>query len=441
MRILFINRCYYPDVEATGQLLTQLCEDLSDRFDVRVIAGRPNQNSSNDSYRPIRNDERNGVRIRRVRNTRFQKASTLGRISNWLSFLWMAGWASLFGSRPDVVVVETDPPLLCLLGAILKKRFGCKLVVYLQDIYPDVAVAIGKLPDRWPTRLLRRLFFRTYRIADRVVVLSEDMKNTLVASGLDEGKIVTIPNWVDCSHVKPIKHNNPFREQHELLSEFVVMYSGNMGLCQCLDNVIAAAEILKSRKDIVFLMVGDGVSRQGLERNARERGLTNVRFLDHQPESHLSESLSAADLHLVPLDPRVSDCLMPSKLYGVLASGTPALVIATPECELSRIVVDEGAGYAVSPHAPQALANQISELADRPADLEENGLRARQLAVERFDRRISVAAFASLLFDVLDVPESQRRPLRDEHEGAKATAVVEETFGVEHVTPPSAATK
>jgi len=249
------------------------------------------------------------------------------------------------------------------------------------------------------------------------------MRNTLVASGVDGEKIVTIPNWVDCSQVKPMKDDNPFRQQQGLSSEFVVMFSGNIGLCQCPDSVLDAAELLKTRKDIVFLMVGDGVMRRDLEQNAAERGLTNVRFLGYRPPSDRSEFLSAADVQLVPLDPRISGCLMPSKLYGVLASGTPTLAIAPSECELSRIVEEEGAGYVVPPHDPQTLAKRITELADRPAHLHDKGIRARQLAVERFDRRISVDAFATMLFDVLDVPVSKRSPVRDESEAKLKPAV------------------
>ena len=113
--------------------------------------------------------------------------------------------AALRGRAPDVLIVETDPPLLCLVGAALRKWFKCRLIVYLQDLYPDLGVAIGKLPNNWAVRTLRRAFLRVYRSADRVIVLSDDMKQVLLEAGVDGERIVKIPNWVDSTQVVPVK--------------------------------------------------------------------------------------------------------------------------------------------------------------------------------------------------------------------------------------------
>ena len=158
-RVLFLNRSYWPDAEATGQLLTELCEDGASRFAITVIAGQPNQNPDKASFRRIGVQRRHGVEIRRVANLRFPKASLIGRAANMVSYLLMATAAALTVRKPDIVVVETDPPLLALLGGFLKHWHGCRLVVYLQDVYPDVAVSLGKLNDSWWVRWLRRVLF------------------------------------------------------------------------------------------------------------------------------------------------------------------------------------------------------------------------------------------------------------------------------------------
>lgn len=403
-RLLFLNRSYWPDVEATGQLLTELCEDLAGTFDVTVIAGQPNQNPAGMDYRTQGSQRRHGVHVRRVWNTRLPKHSLPGRVVNLLSYFAGAWLAALAVPRPDVVIVETDPPLLCLLGAFLRRWRRAKLVVYLQDIYPDIAVALGKLPDGPPTRLLRRLMFGAYRRADRVVVLSRDMRDLLVASGVDAHKIECIPNWIDTEQVVPRKEQNAFRAEHGLDGQFVVMYSGNMGLCQRLEDVLSAADMLRDRNDLLFLMVGDGASRPQLQASARRLNLSNIRFLPYQPKDRLAESLSAADLHLVPLDPRVSSCLMPSKLYGILASGTPVLAIAPEDCELAEVARREAVGLVVPPGQPEALADAIRGLADSREKLGPMGRSARALAVARYDRRQSTASFATMLHGLLHVP-------------------------------------
>lgn len=400
-QVLFLNRSYWPDAEATGQLLTELCEDLSRQFNVSVVVGQPNKNPSGVRFRRVGTQVKHDVKICRVWNSRFPKSSLPGKAVNLLTYLATATVAVLTAARPDIVVVETDPPLLCFLGRFLQKWRGAKLVVYLQDIYPDLAVAIGKLPNGFLTRWLRSAMFRIYRQADRVVVLSRDMRELLIESGVSAEKVVRIPNWVDCSKIAPRKKDNPLRKRWKTDEKFLVMYSGNMGLCQRLEDVIDAARLLRDRSDILFLLIGEGANKQSLQRRVALQALTNVTFLPYQPKEKLAESLSAADLHLVPLDPRITSYLMPSKLYGILASGTP-LVAVTPEtCELAQVVRDEGVGYVAAPEDPMNLADLIRQCADDSGALEAMGLRARRLALKCYDRAEVTGRFAVMLSNLV----------------------------------------
>lgn len=400
-RALFLNRSYWPDAEATGQLLTELCEDLSDSFQITVVAGQPNQNPGQAAFRKFGADLHEGVQIRRVWHTQFSKRSLLGKVVNLLSYTLAALWTSLRLSRPDVIVVETDPPLLCFVGAFLQRWWKAKLVVYLQDIYPDVAIALGKIREGRLSRLLRKAMFYCYRRADRVVVLSRDMRTLLVESGIAPERIRRIPNWVDTTQVFPSQGDDHFRQQHGIDRQFLVMYSGNMGLCQRLEDVVQAAEHLRERNDILFLLIGDGVLRPRLEADVANRGLSNVRFLPYQPKAELRQSLNAADLHLVPLDPRVTSCLMPSKLYGILAAGCPLLAVAPGYCELAKVTRKADVGLVVSPCDPQELAKAVRWGVDHRSDLIAMGANARNLAEERYDRRICTREFRRMLRTVL----------------------------------------
>lgn len=409
-RILILNRSYWPDAEASGQLLTELCEDLAAEFEMTVIAGQPNQNPAGVSCNPWGRDEHHGVSIRRVPHLTLGKKSLWGRAFNMLTYLAGAFVTALCVARPAAVVVETDPFLLPIIGRWLQWRHRCRLVVYLQDIYPDVAVALGKVRKGWFTSLLRRWLFSIYRQADRVIVLGDDMRSVLTDSGIAPERITVLPNWADTSRISPIRQANTFRQREQLEGYFVVMYSGNMGLCQNLDDVLEAAARLCDRRDILFILVGDGASRSGLERNARERGLENVRFLPYQPHSELAHSLSAADLHLIPLDARVTGCVVPCKLYGILAAGVPALVIADERCETSRVVAQSHTGRVVPPGSPQQLVESIVWCADHRQELSEMGARARLLAEYEYDRKTASARFAHLLHDTIGASDGVCEP-------------------------------
>ena len=184
--VLFLNRSYWPDVEATGQLLTALCEGLASDFRVSVLVGQPNavvdEIDSDDWNKAIL---RNDVTINRVKHTNFPKRSLLGKGLNFLSFARSARSALRDITSPDVVVFETDPFLLAFEADRLKKRTNCQIVGYLQDIYPDVAVALNKVGNNWAIRRLRKSLFDIYRRCDRMIVLSQDMAALLIDNGVD----------------------------------------------------------------------------------------------------------------------------------------------------------------------------------------------------------------------------------------------------------------
>ena len=406
-RLMFINRSYWPDVEATGQLLTELCEDLAAEFDVTVICGRPRTVVEDVPANAEKLRQRNGVRIRRVRHTQFAKASFVGRLANMLTFQITAAWSALTASHADVVIVETDPPFLCLLGRTLQVVRRSRLVCYLQDIYPDVAVALKKLKPGLVARLLRLAFFGVYRRSDVVVVLSHDMRHLLTEHGVPVERIHVIPNWIDTDLVRPVKHGNWFRHVHDLEHKFVVMYSGNVGMSQNLSMVLETAELLRNRQEIAFVFVGDGADRANLVQIANEKALTNVRFFDYQPKSDLADSLSAADVHLVVLQPQIRRLLMPSKVYGALASGTPILAITADDCELAETVRQHDLGLVIRSGMPRDLAEAIRAMAAAPERLRQQAANARDFAENFCTRAGSVQQMRSLLWEQMGVGDER----------------------------------
>jgi glycosyltransferase involved in cell wall biosynthesis len=351
-----------------------------------------------------------------VRHTRWPKTSLIGRAINYATFMLGCFWATLGIPRHTLVVVETDPPLLCILGAWLQWWKCCQLVVYLQDVHPEIGIALGKLRNGWLATMLQRWFHAIYRAADRVIVLSEDMQSLALGWGISKAKIALIPNWVDIDAVYPLKVDNRIRPSYSSGRDFVVMYSGNLGLCQQLDDILQAAELLQDERRIRFVFVGQGASRARLQTLANKRMQSNVGFFDYRPKSELKESLSAADLHLVPLDPRLTRYMMPSKLYGILASGTPLIAIA-PSSHLARIVESERIGWVVSPGSPEALAQRIRECLDQQTELLEAGQRARHLAEKHYDRRVVTQQFRDFLKGLAQGKPQAAMPRPGEHSG------------------------
>lgn len=415
MRILVLNRSFWPDPEATGQLLTELCEDLAREHDVTVIAG-PSYHVATPGRGLLNHETLGKVTIVRTWGTTLPKATLIARLVNLATYYLLAVVAALGQRRPDVVIAETDPPLLGVLGAVLAARWRCPFVYYCQDLYPDIARATGGLRSSILLTMLDRASRFAYARADRIVVLGRDMRRRLITKGVDADQVAVVPNWADCEQLRPVA-TSVFRRA--LGDVFVAMYSGNLGLSQELDVVLDAAHQLREEPGILFVLIGEGARKSQLVEKARAIGLENVRFLPYAPRERLAESLSAADIHLIPLQRGAAGCLVPSKVYGILAVGRPFVAMMEEDSEVAMIAREHGVGIVVPPGDAAALAAVVRELAGNRKHLVEMGTCARALAERKFDRRTATRDFARILEAVRTHSLAREHPLDEpdqEHE-------------------------
>ncbi len=392
MHLVFINRCYWPDAEATGQLLTELCETLALEHRVTVIAGQPNAKvePDGDAFTEEGEQVRNRVRIIRTKHWQLAKGKIVGRLINYASFTRSAMQALKALSKPDLIVCETDPFLLSLAVSRYTQRLGLPYVAYLQDIYPDVAVAVGVTRDSALIRGLRNKLKQAYAAAERVIVLSDSMAQKILDWGLPREKIAVIPNWIDCEQVYPCELPNPMRSEFDVSHEHcLVMHSGNMGATQPLEPLVSAIHHPNCPAEVKLAMVGGGVRKAALQAFVKGFPGERIRFYPYQPRNRLGQSLSAADIQVIASDPRVDGCLAPSKLYGILATGRPSLVIGSAESDAAKLVLGYGIGEVVSPD-PGAIAAGIRKLWEAPSQRQAMSEKARNLAVSEFDKRIVI---------------------------------------------------
>ncbi len=358
----------------------------------------------------IRHETHGGISIIRTWGTRLPKRRLPLRFLNLGTYYMLAGLAALRVKRPDIIIAETDPPLLGALGAMLKRRWNCRLVYNVRDLYPDIAIANGALKSRMLLGLLERANRLSYRDADCVIVLGEDMRQRLLAKGVSPEKIALVPDWVDCRTIRPIR-SSPFRSQFG--ESCVVMYSGNLGLSQQLETVLEAAARLRDDARIQFVLIGEGARKSWLVERARQLGLSNVQFLPYRPKEELAASLSAGDLHLVPLFPGAAGCIVPSKIYGILAAGRPFVAIMEESAEIARLARENSIGFVVQPGDAEDLARVIQASAGKRAELVAMGARARRLAERKFDRQVATRRFADVLNSLIgdELPPSTEAPL------------------------------
>ena len=418
MHIAFFNRSYYPDQTATGQLLTDLCEDLVRVHGCRVsvVAGPPLLPSTAlpaSTARVIDRQEHNGVQILRASGTRFDKRRFAGRAMNYMTYFASACIGGLRLDRPDVVVALTDPPIIGLAAWMSTWSHRVPLVMAFNDLFPEVAALLPDFHSSTINAALQRVNRFLVQRAAINIALGETMRQRLIDDkGAPAGKTIIIPSWADTSAIAPGPKDNAFASTHGLTGKFVVMHSGNIGLSQGLETIVDAAAVLRDVPDLEFVFQGEGVSKPALEARVKDLGLTNVRFLPFASRPQLGESFASADMFIISLQRGLAGYIVPSKLYGILAAGRPYVAAVEDTCEVAVLTRRHGCGLVSDPgDVAHLAASLMTYYRDRDA-LARAGEQARALALS-FDRRVQVARY----FEVLQQVVAGARPQHESRSG------------------------
>lgn len=407
-RLIFVNRFFHPDISATSQMASGLLFGLAARgHSVHVITSRQRHDAPSAGL--PRRETVDGVTIHRIGGSRFGRGGLAGRAIDYVTFHAGAMLKVVMLARTGSTVVAcTDPPLLSIsIGAATVLRRAV-LVTWLHDLFPEAATALGVGRERSILmRSLRALRNLSLRVARLNVVLGDRMARQLTASGVPADRIAVVPNFACGRTIRPIPpRSGALREEWGLGERFVVGYSGNLGRAHEFDTMLAAAKELRDDKDVAFLFVGAGHRRKALEAEVRAHGLSNVLFCPLQPGERLAISLGTPDVHLVSLRPALEGLIVPSKIYGILAAGRPALFIGAPDGELARLLDEHQCGWQVDVGDGPGLARHIRTLRDRPEVHDAMGRAARTAFEQHYDRSIAVARWHTVLMMTRQAPSA-----------------------------------
>jgi colanic acid biosynthesis glycosyl transferase WcaI len=394
LRLAILGINYAPEEIGIARYTTDMANALAARgHQVEVIAGKPYYPQWT-TYLPFRSGgwrkgRESGVAITRCPHYVPADPSGPRRILHLASFAAAALGPALKlvfrpgPARPQVVICVV-PALLCVPVAWLAARLsGAKLWVHVQDFEVEAAFATGLVASRAPlVKLAQALENRLLRLADRASTISPQMCDGLVRKGVRADRIVQIRNWADAQFKPDPEAGAAFRHGWGLGQAHVALYSGNIANKQGIDILIAAARLTAHRRDIIWVICGQGPNRAQLE--ALAAGLDNVQFHNLQPSGRMGELLALASVHLLPQIPGAADLVLPSKLTNILASGRPVVATAQRGTGLSDEV--EGCGVVTPPGDAAGLARAVAELIDDPQRRQELGQAAQRRARERWAR-------------------------------------------------------
>jgi colanic acid biosynthesis glycosyl transferase WcaI len=400
MRILLLTQWFQPEPFFKGLPFAKALRARG--HDVEVLTGFPNYPGGKlyPGYRVRlwQRESMDGIRVNRVALYPSHDGSGLHRILNYLSFAFLClGFGPLLVRKPDIIYVY-NLVSLCPAAFLLRWFLGCKVILDVQDLWPESVIRSGMLPHTATHRVLSTVCSWIYRRVDWLSVLSPGFKRALQARGVASNKLEVIYNWCDETAQGPVTRDQGLRQELGLDVRFNVFFAGTMGVMQSLDTVLNAAQLCRDRvPQAQFVLMGGGVDRPRLETKAAEMGVNNVQFLPPQPPQMMGKFYALADALLVHLkDDPLFRITIPSKTQTYLYMAKP--IIMALRGDAADLVRQAGAGVICTPQDAGGLSDAVARLAAmRPEDRERLGKAGASFyaanlsmknGVDRFERRM-----------------------------------------------------
>ncbi len=348
--------------------------------------------------RKVVREREDGLDVWRTYSTPGYGRDLRSRVASYGTFAWWSAIAGARAPRPDVVVASSPSLPSAATAAALARARGARFLLEVRDLWPDSAIAMGLVRDRRTIALARRMEAYCYRRADRIVALTEGIRDGIVAQGVSPARITLITNGVDLETPPPGAANGatsasgPSAVAHD--GQFVAMYVGAHGTYSSLETVLDAADLLRG-DDVRLVLVGGGDRKPALVDEAGRRHLDNVAFVDPVPKREVPGWLARADACLLPYqDNALFAGALPNKAFDYLGAARP-IVAAAPRGELTRMVERAACGVAVPPEDGAAMAGAIRALAADRAGARRMGESGRRYALEHYDRAALAARFVA----------------------------------------------
>lgn len=387
--VLILCQYFHPEYVSSAVLPYQTAEDLVKKgFKVKVVCGYPKEYLEGGNIR--KKEVINGIQIHRLKYLQLSRKSKIGRLINYFSFFLSVvfHWFLLVDNK--CTIVYSNPPVLPFITSLNKKIFGIKYIFVSYDIYPDVALVTNQIrKDSFIHKMMTKINQMTDKTVDQVIALSMDMKDYLLQSrkSIAEEKITVVPNWYDDYQLN-VTSDIKDKEISELRKKYkvIVLYSGNMGICQDMDTILEAAKRLKENKDIAFVFTGHGQKKESLEKQANDENLRNIIFYDFLKGEQYVDMLKAADCHIVSLESGIEGICVPSKTYSYMAIGRPLIAIMNSNTDIARDINEHGLGCAINPGDSKQLEKYILFLLSNPEKIKAISAKARSVYLEKYTR-------------------------------------------------------
>ncbi|MCK5533800.1 glycosyltransferase family 4 protein [bacterium] len=407
IKVLLLTAYFPPEIGSASHLFYELAESLAKKkYKVTLITGFPRYNVDKkivDSYKGkfLVQELVAGIKVIRVRIPGFSGSIPLFKGLNQFITAFCFLGVGLFFKAGDLILLYSPPLPLGLSGYFLAKMKKIPLVINIQDLFPQSAIDLHVLKNRYLIKFFEIIEKFIYKKTDFITVHSSGNKKDVINKGAFPQKVEVIPNWVDTDLIKPSDRFNQFRKDHCLNNRFIVSFVGVMGYSQDMEIIMESALQLRDYEKIVFLLVGGGIKKEGLERKVKMNNLNNVIFVPFQPREKYPSVLAASDICLVTLKEKVKTPVVPSKIVSIMSSARPLIASMSSQGDAIRIIKEAQCGLCVEPGNSQMLTQAIIKLYNNLSLRNQLSKNGRMYAQKYFARHICIAKYDIIFKKIL----------------------------------------
>lgn len=401
-RVLYVSQYFVGADQPGGVRHWQHCQALLRAgHDVTVVTSyvQHKERTVPEKYRGKRvvREEEDGLVVWRTYSTPGYGRDLKSRLSSYTSFALWGGVAAIKAGKHDVVVASSPPLPAAAAAALIARGRRSRFILEVRDLWPDSAVAMGLVTNPRIIGAARRMEHYCYRSASRIVALTEGIYGGVVEQGVNPAKITLVTNGIDLG----ASASNGIPALPVPDGSFVAMYLGAHGTYSSLGTVLDAADRLRGRADIRFVLVGGGDQKPGLIDDARRRNLDNVTFIDPVPKREVPGYLSRADVCILPYqDKELFAGALPNKTFDYMGADRPILAAVQPG-EVSQLVETAQCGLTVPPEDGAAMARAVEQMAADPAAARRMGENGGAYVRAHYDRAVLADKFVKVVESVV----------------------------------------
>ncbi|MCK4532613.1 glycosyltransferase family 4 protein [bacterium] len=405
MKVLLLTAYFPPEIGSASHLFYELAESLAKKYMVTVITGFPRYNVDKKRMKDYKGkfiirELVAGIRVIRLRIPLFSGSIPVFKGLNQFITALFLFFAGLFFASCDLILLYSPPLPLGLSGYFLGKIKKSYVGVNVQDLFPQSAIDLGVLKNKYLIKFFKTIEKFIYKKADFITVHSPGNKKHVINKGAGAYKVTVIPNWADTDLINPSNRSNRFRKEHFLDNRFVVSFVGVMGYSQDMEVIIESALQLRDCEKILFLLVGGGIKKAGLEKKVKVNNLRNVKFLPFQPREKYPSVLAASDVCLVTLKEEVKTPVVPSKIVSIMSSARPFIAGMNFDSDAICLIKEAGCGLCVEPGNSQMLTQAIMKLYNSRSLRNELSKKGRMYAQQYFSRDICIAKYEKVFKEI-----------------------------------------